>query len=159
MSALKSEYDAYGLKRDASLRSAPGVVGWGEIPRGVLYPDMDPDAAALLRARELVRMTRLLLSNRVDAELIRAPAISMGGVEGGVDPDEEDGPLSRSIASGSNADCGSLLSSSSMLISAPVDGGTVVVGRRLGESSTTTWTSSKCSSSAWRSASSIPQHE
>lgn len=65
------------------------------MPRGVLYPEIVP----LLNARD-VRRTVLSKADGV------AGAVSTGGVEGGEEADE-DGPLSRSIASGSNADCGS----------------------------------------------------
>jgi hypothetical protein len=97
------------------------------MPRGVLYPEIEP----LLKARD-VRRTVLSKADEV------ACAVSIGGVEGGEEADE-DGPLSRSIASGSNADWGSFELSSS------VDGR---VGPKFGESITTTCTSSKCSRSA-----------
>ena len=105
MSALKSEYDAYGLNAVSeeplrellrplvSMPSGP-IPGCGEVPRGVLYPDMEEAFASPREARRMV-----LLSNAEEA----ACAASIGGVEGGVDA-LLDGALSRSMASGSNAD-------------------------------------------------------
>lgn len=131
---------------------------------------------AVLSAREVVRRTRFVPSKVAEEDVsvgvgVPVPTTDVsivGGVEGGDEPDE-DGALSRSIASGSNAERGSSLLLSIMSddeVVAVVDVGAAVVvmvvgrvGPRLGESRTTTWTSSKCSRSAWRSGRSIPQHE